>query len=163
MCVRFVNFLDKYLEESLCSLCLIIMSCCIMLQVLLRFVFSEASAWAEELAIIGMVGGVYFGAALGVKNKAHLRIVVVVKLMPRFMQTPMIMLADLLWLGFMTFLLFQSARWMQLLFETNYIMPGLGIQQRWPQLIVPVALVLMILRMGQVYYRWFKGKEKELI
>ena len=160
---RFLGVLDRYLEEGLCSFCLVVMSCSIMLQVILRFVFSEASAWAEELAIIGMVGGVYFGAALAVRDKSHLRILVVVRLMPKWLQTPSIIAADLLWLGSLCFLLLQSSQWLTLLFENHYIMPGLGIEQRWPQLIVPVSLTLMILRMGQVYYRWITGKDKELV
>ncbi len=158
-----LKILDKYLEESLCSLCLVLMSCSIILQVILRFVFSEASAWAEELAVIGMVGAVYFGAALAVRDKAHLRIVVLVKKMPKAIQTPMIITADFLWLGSLVFLLYQSIQWITLLFQTHYILPGLGMEQRWPQLMVPIALVLMIFRMAQLYYRWFTGKEKELI
>ncbi len=156
-------FLDKHLEEGLCSLCLVVTSCSVMLQVILRFVFSEASAWAEELAIIGMIGGVYFGAALAVRDKAHLRIAFILQLLPERIRTPLIILSDLLWLSSLVFLLYQSSQWMTLLFNSHYIMPGLGIEQRWPQLIVPVAIGLMILRMGQLYYRWITGKEKELI
>lgn len=160
---RILGLLDKYFEEVLCAICLATMSSCIMLQVVLRYVFGEASAWVEEISIIGMIGGVYFGAALAVRNKDHLRIVFVLNMLPKFLKTPMIIFADILWMGFLVFLLVQSIEFMKLLFTTHYILPGLGIENRWPQLIIPIALVLMIIRMVQVYIRWITKKDKELI
>jgi len=160
---RIIGLLDKYFEEVLCAVCLAAMSSCIMLQVVLRYMFGEASAWVEEISIIGMVGGVYFGAALAVRNKDHLRIVFILNLLPKRLKTIMIIVSDILWMGFLVFLLLQSIEFMKLLFETHYILPGLGIENRWPQLIVPIALVLMIIRMVQVYVRWITKKDKELI
>ncbi|MCB2214532.1 MAG: TRAP transporter small permease [Desulfobulbaceae bacterium] len=160
---KIIRLLDKYFEEVLCAICLATMSSTIMFQVVLRYVFGDAHAWVEEISIIGMIGGVYFGAALAVRNKDHLRIVFVLKSLPKFIRTPTIILADLLWLGFIVFLLVQSIEFMKILFTTHYILPGLGIENRWPYLIIPIALVLMIIRMMQVYVRWITKKDKELI
>lgn len=160
---KIIGLLDKYFEEVLCAVFLTTMSSCIMLQVVLRYVFGEASAWVEEVSIIGMIGGVYFGAALAVRNKDHLRIVFVLNMMPKRLRTIMIIVSDILWMGFLIFLLLQSIIFMKLLFTTHYILPGLGIENRWPQLIIPIALVLMIIRMVQVYVRWITKKDKELI
>jgi len=160
---KIIGLLDKYFEEVLCAVFLTTMSSCIMLQVVLRYVFGEASAWVEEVSIIGMIGGVYFGAALAVRNKDHLRIVFVLNMMPKRLKTIMIIVSDILWMGFLIFLLLQSIIFMKLLFTTHYILPGLGIENRWPQLIIPISLVLMIIRMVQVYVRWITKKDKELI
>ena len=160
---RIIGLFDKYFEEVLCAVCLVTMSSCIMLQVVLRYIFGEASAWVEEISIIGMVGGVYFGAALAVRNKDHLRIVFILNLLPKWLKTIMIIFSDILWMGFLIFLLLQSIEYMKLMFDTHHILPGLGIENRWPQLIVPIALVLMIIRMVQVYVRWITKKDKELI
>ena len=43
-------------------------------QVILRFGFSSAAAWPEETAVYGLIFAVYLGAALGVKERAHVRI-----------------------------------------------------------------------------------------
>ena len=160
---RILGLFDKYFEEVLCAVCLAAMSSCIMLQVVLRYVFGEASAWVEEVSIIGMIGGVYFGAALAVRNKEHLRIVFLLNMMPKRMKTVAIIVADILWMGFLVFLLLQSFLFMELLFSTHHILPGLGIENRWPHLIIPISLVLMIVRMVQVYVRWIMKKDKELI
>ena len=91
-----VKLIDDYLEHTVCGICLTTMTGCILLQVILRCLFSQASAWAEELAIYCMIAGVYFGACLGVKERAHIRIVMLVKCMPRRIQVACIGLADLI-------------------------------------------------------------------
>lgn len=151
-----VKLIDDYLEHTVCGICLTTMTGCILLQVILRCLFSQASAWAEELAIYCMIAGVYFGACLGVKERAHIRIMAVVNCLPPKLQKACIILADVIWLGFIGFLMVQSFSYMVLLFETTHISPGLEIEMRWPQSIIPFCLILMCLRMAQVYYRWIK-------
>ena len=156
-----VKFFDDYLEHLVCGTCLSVMTGCILLQVILRFFFSQAAAWAEELAIYTMIAAIYFGASLGVKERSHIRIVMLVKCLPKQMQVLSICLADLIWLGFNIFLLVQSLFYLQLLFETTYVLPGLKIEMRWPQSIIPVCLVLMCARMAQVYFHWIRNEKME--
>ena len=152
-----VRVLDDYLEHTICGICLTTMASCILLQVILRFFFSQASAWAEELAIYSMVTAVYFGACLGVKERAHIRIVAFVNCLPRRLQITSVIFADLLWLSFLLFLLVQSVSYFRLLCETTFISPGLEIEMRWPQSVIPICLVLMCFRMAQVYLRWIRN------
>lgn len=160
MVLKLVRVLDERFEEVVCGACLAAMASCIFLQVIMRYVFSAASAWAEELAVYSMVGAVYLGASLAAREQAHIRIGMITRLFPKTIQTILLVLADLLWLGFLTFLLIQSIRWMDLLFHTTYISPGLGLEQRWPQMVVPLSLVLTMFRVLQVYYRWiFRGQK----
>ena len=72
------------------------------------------------------------------------------------------MLADLLWFGFVVFMVWQTTLYTQLLFEVTYISPGLGIEQKWFQLVVPLVLALMLVRMLQVYWRWGRDGWKDL-
>ena len=146
--------LDRYFEEVLCTLSLALVSCCVMLQVILRYFFSAASPWAEELAVYGMIFAVYLGASMAVRERAHIRITALVNLLPRPVQVAAVVLADMLWFGFVVFLVWQSTLYTKLLFEVTYISPGLGIEQKWVQLFLPLALVLMLFRIAQVYWRW---------
>ena len=125
-----------------------------MIQVILRFVFSSASAWAEETAVFGMIFAVYLGASLAVRERAHIRITMLVRAMPRPMQIVFIVAADALWFGFVWFMVHQTILFTQLLFEVTYITPGLGIEQRWVQILIPFGFVLMGFRILQVYWRW---------
>lgn len=159
---KWLHFIDDKFEEVLCGGCLSLMTICILTQVFLRFVFSSAAPWAEELAVYSMIFAVYLGASMAIKERSHIRILIIVNLLPKWAQLISIMIADLIWLGFLVLMIVQTGIYMELLFNTVYISPGLGIDQKWFQLTVPFCFALMALRMLQVYYRWFVDKNKEL-
>ena len=148
------RFLEARFEEIMCAAGLSIMATCVFLQVLLRVFFESAFHGAEELAVYGMVTAIYLGCSLAVRERAHIRITFLVEKLPHPGQVFCIVFADLLWLAFVVLLLSQSAEWIKLLSEVVYISPALGINQMWPQSIVPLALCLVIVRILQVYYIW---------
>lgn len=157
-----LRFIDRYLEQAVCGFCLCAMASCVMLQIVLRYVFSAAAPWAEELAVYSMIGAVYFGACLAVRDRAHIRISLFTNVLPPKLRLASAILADLLWLLFLGLAFWQSTILVKFLFETVYVSPGLGIEQRWPQSVVPLCFLLMMARMVQVYWRWFKGGAKGL-
>lgn len=122
-----IRSLDRKFEEIICSLCLLVMSFCIGFQVLLRYVFHASSPWAEELAVFSMIFAVYLGASMAIRERGHIRIVVLVNALPRPLQIVSVVLADFLWFGFLVFMAWQSIVFTQLLFDVVYISPGLGI------------------------------------
>lgn len=148
---------ERGLEEAVCGVCLCAMAGCVMLQVALRYFFSAAAPWAEEIAVYAMIGAVYFGACLATRERAHIRVSLLYKLLPPKLRLATVVFADLLWLVFLGAVFSQSVKLVALLFATVHVSPGLGIQQRWPQSVVPFCLLLMMARLAQVYWRWFKG------
>lgn len=146
--------IDRYFEEIMCTVALSLVAGCVMLQVILRYVFAAASPWAEELAVYGMIFAVYLGASMATRDRAHIRITLLVNALPRKLQVVSVVLADVMWLGFMIFLTWQSVLYTKLLFEVTYISPGLGIEQKWVQIFLPMAMCLMMFRIAQVYWRW---------
>ncbi|GFE64665.1 TRAP transporter small permease [Litoreibacter roseus] len=146
--------LDRYFEEVLCTIFLCIVVCSVLMQVVLRFFFHSAAVWAEETAVYGMIFAVYLGATMAVRDRAHIRITLLVNRLPRALQVGCIVLADLLWVGFVIFMIFQTTTYTQLLFNVTYQTPGLGIEQRWIQMFIPILFGLMLFRIFQVYWRW---------
>lgn len=153
--------LDRYFEEVLCTLFLCIVVGSVLMQVVLRFFFHSAAAWAEETAVYGMIFAVYLGATMAVRERAHIRITLLISRLPRALQVGCVVLADALWVGFVLFMITQTTTYTQLLFNVTYQTPGLGIEQRWIQMFIPMLFVLMLFRILQVYWRWrsdaFKG------
>lgn len=154
--------LDRYFEEVLCTLFLSMVVGSVLMQVVLRFVFSSAAAWAEETAVYGMIFAVYLGASMAVRDRAHIRITLLLSRLPRSLQICSIVLADALWAGFVIFMIVQTTTYTQLLFEVTYQTPGLGIEQRWVQMMIPAAFSLMLFRILQVYWRWRAASWKGL-
>ncbi|WP_170410431.1 TRAP transporter small permease [Ruegeria atlantica] len=154
MLLSFFRALESRFEEIFCLTGLSVMATCIFAQVVLRVFFESAFHGAEEIAVYGMVTAIYLGCSLAIRERAHIRITFLVEKLPHKGQVFCIVLADLLWMAFILLLLKESITWIQLLVQFDYISPALGINQKFPQSIVPLALCLMIGRMAQVYYRW---------
>ncbi|WP_372922160.1 TRAP transporter small permease [Roseovarius sp.] len=154
--------IDRYFEEVICTICLAVVVGSVLLQVILRYFFSTAAAWAEETAVYGMIFAVYLGATMAVRERAHLRITMLVRRLPRSLQIAAVVLADALWAGFVIFMIVQTTIYTQLLFNVTYMTPGLGIEQRWVQMIIPMAFTLMLFRILQVYWRWGRDGWKDL-
>ena len=151
MLINMFKKLERHFEEAVCAVCLGLMASCIMLQVVLRVLFDDAVPWAEEVAVYSMVFAVYLGASLGVRERAHIRVLIFVNLLPEQLKKVVLTIADLVWFSFVILMIVQSMSYMELLFETTFISPGLGIEQRWFQLVVPFSLVLVSLRLIQQY------------
>lgn len=154
--------LDQYFEEVLCTFFLSVVVGSVLMQVVLRFVFHTAAAWAEETAVYGMIFAVYLGATMAVRDRAHIRITLVVSRLPRLFQIISIVLADMLWIAFVVFMIVQTMTYTQLLFNVTYQTPGLGIEQRWVQMFIPILFCLMFFRILQVYWRWWADEFKGL-
>ena len=151
MIIHMFKQLERHFEETVCAICLGLMASCIMLQVLLRVLFDDAVPWAEEVAVYSMVFAVYLGASLGVRERAHIRVLIFVNMLPEQLRKVVLVVADLVWFAFIVLMIVQSMEYMELLFETTFISPGLGIEQRWFQLVVPFSLILVSLRLIQQY------------
>ncbi|XXK36012.1 TRAP transporter small permease [Rhodobacteraceae bacterium nBUS_22] len=149
-----LRLLDRYFEEVLCTIFLAIMLGSVLMQVVMRFFFHSAAAWAEETAVYGMIFAVYFGATMAVRDRAHIRISLLVSRLPRQLQVCSIVFADGLWVAFVIFMIVQTTTYTQLLFNVTYQTPGLGIEQRWVQMFIPMLFCLMMFRILQVYWRW---------
>ncbi|WP_299844595.1 TRAP transporter small permease [uncultured Roseovarius sp.] len=146
--------LDRYFEEVLCTVFLSVVVGSVLMQVVLRFFFHSAAAWAEETAVYGMIFAVYLGATMAVRDRAHIRITLLISRLPRAFQIFSVVLADALWLGFVIFMIVQTTTYTRLLFNVTYQTPGLGIEQRWVQMFIPILFGLMLFRILQVYWRW---------
>ena len=155
-----LRFIERRFEEIVCGVCLCMMACCIMLQVVLRYFFLAAAPWAEEIAVYSMIGAIYLGACLAVRERAHVRVSIFRDMLPPRLRLISAIFSDLLWILFLALLLSQSVILVNLLFNTVYISPGLGIEQRWPQSIVPFSIGLMMARLVQCYWRWIKKGAK---
>ena len=154
--------LNQYFEEVLCTLFLSVVFISVITQVVLRFGFSSAAVWAEETAVYGLIFATYLGASLGIKRREHVRITFIVLSFPKKLKVVSIILADILWLGFLALMIVQTIVYTKLLFDVSYVLPGLKIELRWLQMFMPLTFCLMVYRVFEVYWEWKKTGWKGL-
>lgn len=122
----------------------------------LRIFLGKSFSFLEELAVYGMAWAMYMGAAMCVRERGHIRILMAVKALPGHMVTFFVIVRDILWMAFNVFMVWQGYKYIELLWEYDYISPVLHINQKWPQIIVDLGYALMAVRMIQCYYDWHK-------
>lgn len=148
--------IDRHLEEFLVGLALIVMSVLVFLQVVMRYLFHAPMSWSDEVAVYCMVWSVYLAASWAVRERAHIRVMNFVHLFPRAMQIILVCVSDLIWLLASGFIFWQGVLLDQSLWATKYESPVLGIDQKWPYMIIAVGFGLMVFRQLQVYYEWLR-------
>lgn len=94
------------------------------------------------------------GAAVAVQQGFHVRIMLLVKPLPRKLAIAAIVLGDLLWLLFCAIMLVVGWEYLSLLWRTEFISPSLGIDQKWPQSIIIIGYLLIVARIIEGYVRW---------
>ncbi len=157
-----IKWLDRHFEELICCTCLVIIAISVFSQVVARYVFEIALHWTEEVAAISMVWAVYTGAALCVRERYHIRILIGVQSMPLRLGRYTIFIADLLWALFSLFMIRVSWNYLAVLWKYPSTSPSLGINEFYPQTILVIGYTLMVLRLSQYYYLWYKDGSQGL-
>lgn len=152
-----LKWLDRHIEELICCSCLVIISVAVFAQVVARYVFETALHWTEETASMAMVWAVYTGASLCVRERFHIRIMVAVQALPVKFGRYVIFTADILWALFCVFMVKVSWEYLSVFWRFTETSPSLGINQFYPQTILVIGYTLMLIRLCQTYYHWFKG------
>jgi TRAP-type C4-dicarboxylate transport system permease small subunit len=152
-----IKKLFHHCEEFICCAALIVIASSVFAQVVARYVFEVALHWTEEVASIAMVWAVYMGASLCVRERFHIRILIVVKSLPLNVARFVIFLADILWMLFCIFMLFISWSYLGVMWRFPTISPSLGLDQFYPQMIVFIGYGMMSLRLVETYWLWYQN------
>lgn len=152
-----LRWLDRHFEELICCSCLVVISVCVVAQVVARYVFSSALHWTEEVAAIAMVWAVYMGAALCVRERFHIRILFGVKALPTGLGRIVIFAADLFWAFFCLLMIKVSWDFLAVGWKYTSLSPSLGIDQFYPQTVLLFGYALMLARLIQLYVQWYRA------
>ena len=93
---RFFRFLDQHGERSLLLIFYSMIVVTIAMEVIRRFVLSYSSIWGEEIARYAFIYLAWIGAAAAVKDRAHIRIDVLMHYLSNRSRTVLYLLGDLL-------------------------------------------------------------------
>ncbi len=154
--MKVLRWLERNFEELICCSCLVIIAISVFSQVIARYIFDVALHWTEEVAAISMVWAVYTGASLCIRERFHIRILVVVKSFPDKFGRYIIFIADIFWAFFCLFMLKVGYEYLTVLWKYPTISPSLGINQFYPQSILIIGYTLMLIRLLQNYISWWR-------
>lgn len=115
----------------------------IFVQVCLRYLFSVAFIWGEELSLFAFIWCVFLGAAINTRRRSHFSFDFLAGLLRGRVAAGQQLLVDLVILAFSLFMLAKGYEFA--LLGVKRLSPGLGITMFVPTLIIPVSAAYMSL------------------
>lgn len=159
---KFLDVLEK-IEKCLLALAVAVMLLVMAYQVVLRYVFSAANTWSEELARYLFIFEVMIAAAIAVRRNSHLQIDVLINCLKPRMKCVFTIASTLVGIVFLLFLLVYSVGLVRT--GGSNISVGLQVPMSVPYAAVPAGVVLMILTSVEVVLKNVdalrKGAEEE--
>lgn len=148
------------LEALLCVFFYTVMFVVLLVQVILRYVFSNGLVWAEEAAKYSMQWLIYISLSLAVAYDDHIRIDVVLKLWPRKLRRFIAMLGSILLLVFGVFMAYQGFKYTGGIFRQGARGSAFRILLGYVYLAIPVGYTLMSVRSVERIVKMFRPAEK---
>lgn len=125
----------------------------IFVEVVRRFVLSYSSIWGEETARYTFIYLVWIGAAAAVRDRAHIRIDVLLTFLPPRWCAAVLLLGDLLMACFAAVVFYFSMQFFMTSLQFSSAIEGLRISRAWVLFAVPMGFALVLLRVAQSIVR----------
>ena len=147
--------------EFIAVLCLASMVVVVLIQVTGRYVFSKTPGWSEELARVFMILFSFIGIAIGVRDKIHIAMSVVVDIVLKKFRLPIEIFGKLL---IMTLGVMMSVNMGRLFKMLQYNrLPGTGIPILWIYIFpTAVGALMALLAVYQIYDHFKYGTDEQM-
>lgn len=156
-----IKFLNQ-LEDNFCAVILAIMTILAFINVIARYVFLASFPWVEELNRLGLVMLTYVGAAVALKNHAHLGLSILTDKLPASAQKVIAILGCIAGLFFCYIGIKYGFRMVGSEYSNNIRTQGM----QWPEYLfglwLPVGCIVLAIRfLQQAIYVFTKKEESE--
>ena len=152
----FLNNIELYVA----TICFIILTILLTLQVISRYVMNHSFTWMEELATIMFVWMIYLGVSAAVTKRKHLRIDFVLEMVPFKVKRAMLVIDNMIFAVFNIYITVILVDVIKLLGKSVTTM--LKIPQQLVYVIIPINLVLTTIRLVQDTLALLKEDEENL-
>lgn len=160
--MRIVKWLDDNLEELIMIILLIMLTCIMMLQVVMRYVFKTPLSWAEEACRYCFVYSVMLATAYCIRKGRMLRVDVVIHLFPPVIAKFLDLTAQIMAIVFCVIMLKPSWNVMASALKIGNVSSGLELPMWILYTSAPVGFFLGIVRGIEVLVLSIKDFRKML-
>jgi TRAP-type C4-dicarboxylate transport system permease small subunit len=154
--VQFLKLLDRNAEKWALLVFYSMLVITMAVEVLRREVFSYSSIWGEEIVRYSFIYLAWIGAAAAVKERAHIRIDVLMHYLSPRMKTLLYIFGDFVMLGVAVGALVWSFETVHVSWTFGSVSHGLRVSLVWFLMAVPAGFTLMIVRLLQSLIRDFR-------
>ncbi len=160
--MKYINIFLNRTEEIFVSIALSIAVIITFIGVVLR-AFGESLDFSYELVNYLLIWTGLIGASIGVREKTHLGVDIIISFFHPKLQKFMIIFTILVSVAFSIIIAFLGYLHVVNIFHFGQITPEMGIPLYIPRLLIPIAFGLMAIRFIQEAYKVWKTKAEELL
>lgn len=151
--MRILRLLNRDAERWALLVFYVMLVMTMAVEVLRREIFSYSSIWGEEVVRYSFIYLAWIGAAAAVKERAHIRIDVVMHYLGPRPKAMLYMFGDLVMFGVAVIALYWSMETVLVSWKFGSVSHGLRISMVWFLMAVPIGFALMLLRLTQSFLR----------
>ena len=145
--------IDRDAERWLLLVFYVMLVITMAIEVLRREIFSYSSIWGEEIVRYSFIYLAWIGAAAAVKERAHIRIDVLMHYLGPRAKALLYIIGDIVMFLVAIVALYWSIETVHVSLNFGSVTAGLRISQAWFLMAVPVGFTLIIWRLLQSVYR----------
>lgn len=147
--MKTLKLIDQNLERWLTLIFYVMIVLVLSLEVLQRFTIQFSTIWGEEIARYCFIYLAWIGAAYAVKDRAHLRIDVIVSGLPNRVKAAFYVVADLMAMGLASFAFYLSLHPIQVSLKFSSVTAGLRVPFSLFLIAIPIGFGLIVIRLLQ--------------
>jgi TRAP-type C4-dicarboxylate transport system permease small subunit len=149
--------IDRDAERWLLLVFYVMLVATMAIEVLRREIFAYSSIWGEEIVRYSFIYLAWIGAAAAVKERAHIRIDVMMHYLGPRLKALLYIFGDLVMVAVALVALYWSLETVHVSAKFGSVTDGLRISKVWFLMAVPVGFSLMLFRLVQSLLRDFKS------
>lgn len=153
---QFLSALNRNAERWALLFFYVLLVSTMFVEVIRREVFAYSSIWGEEIVRYAFIYLAWIGAAAAVRERAHIRIDVLMHYLPDRGKALLYILGDLVMLGVAVVAVYWSFETVTVSWKFGSVSHGLRVSMVWFLMAVPFGFTLMIFRLIQSLLRDFK-------
>ena len=153
---RYLKLIDQNAERWALLVFYVMVVITMAIEVLRREIFAYSSIWGEEMVRYSFIYLAWIGAAAAVKERAHIRIDVIMHYLGRRTKALVYMFGDVVMLGVALIALFYSFETVMVSYKFGSVTHGLRVSMVWFLMAVPTGFALVSLRLIQSFLRDLK-------
>ncbi len=145
----FLRHIDRNAERWLLLTFYVMLVITMAVEVIRREAFSYSSIWGEEIVRYSFIYLAWIGAAAAVRERAHIRIDVIMHYLPQRPKALLYIFGDLVMLFVAVIAVYWSYEAVHISAKFGSVTDGLRISKVWFLMAVPLGFALMIWRLLQ--------------
>lgn len=159
---KFLKWLDEDFEETILMILLVIMACVMMLQVIMRYVFTNSLSWPEEFCRYTFVVSGFLSIGYCIRKDKMLKVDILLGFFPDWLKKAVDLIGRIVTLVFFAYLTYYSYFYVANARTTGVTSAALKLPMWILYSSVFIGCAIGVIREIEDLYRWFKknGKKK---